>query len=117
LRIQPDGDVVDEKAVVDARRVDLTRGAGEHDVERGAPIERQAEVAGEMIEGADRQHAQRGFSVDEGLNNIADRAVAAGCDEQIAPELQLFSDDGAAIGPLAELNNIETSFPRGGLNC
>ena len=65
------------------RQVDRAVLAAEHDVEGVAGVERDAEVAGQQVAGAVRQDADRDAGAGDLLAHRADRAVAAGGDDQV----------------------------------
>src|SRR5438128_1026976 len=117
LGIQPDRDVVDEKAFIDAGGVDLTGRARERDVESRAPVERNAEVAREVIERTEWEYAEKGFGVHQRLNDVADRAVAAGGDEEIPSLRHLLPNTRRAIEAAVDVKDIEVRLFCGSLDC
>ncbi len=82
-----DGDAeagqVGERPVVGHAEVDVGHLAlGEH-LDRAGQVERQAEAAGEVVGGAERQHAERDVAVGDVAYGGGQGAVAAADDEQV----------------------------------
>ena len=116
LGIQPDRDVVDEEAFIDAGGVDLTRCPRKRDVESRAPAERNAEVTREVVERTEWQHAQKGFRVHERLNDVADRAVASAGDEEIPSLPHLLPNNRRAIEAAVDVKDVEVGLFCGSLD-
>ena len=76
-RIEADGGVVDEDAIVDLADVDSCEVSRRDDRDRLAKVERDVEILREVIEGAERENAERGLRADHAGRDAADGAVAA----------------------------------------
>src|ERR1051325_6573864 len=107
LGVETHGDVVDEELIVDARGVDLAALAGERDLERRAPVERNAEVAGEVVVGADGNHAEDGVGMHDGLHDVMDGAVAARSDEESRPTADGIAADCRHVHVARELDDFQ----------
>ena len=75
--VDAEAGVVDEDAAVDLGGVHARDAPGEQSARGLFEVEREAEVFGEVVERAEREHAERLVRVDEQGGDRADRAVAA----------------------------------------
>src|SRR5690606_11495064 len=64
-------------------QVDVGDLAGGEDPDRAGEVERQVEAAGEVVGGAERQHAERHVAVGDVADGGGERAVAAADDQQV----------------------------------
>ena len=78
LRVEPDaGDEERERGAVDARDVEPARAAAEHRARDALGITREAEVGAHHVRGAQRQDRDRDRGLDEAVEHLAHRPVAA----------------------------------------
>jgi hypothetical protein len=85
--IHADGGVVEEVTAVDLADVhlaDVARGDRRH---RLVELDGNAEIVGEMVEGAERKHAEGHGTADENLCRTADGPVAAADDDHVRSRL------------------------------
>ena len=84
LRVQAEARVVEKEAAVDIGDIDRMDVAVGDRCERGFGFERDAEVAGEMVQRAQRQHAECDSAAHQRTGDAAERAVAAARDDDAA---------------------------------
>jgi hypothetical protein len=77
MRIDPERRVVEEHAAVDLADVDKLHHAARDRCDRGFEAERDAQIACEMVEGAERQNAERHLAAGEDRGRRTKAAVAA----------------------------------------
>jgi hypothetical protein len=80
MRVDAERDVVDEDAAIDCADIDPPHPLFGDDASGIREIERQPEIAGEVIEGAEREDVQRHIAAGERCGGAADAAVAPGDD-------------------------------------
>ena len=100
-RVEADARVVDEDAAVELADVDQLGLAVDDRLYRRVEVERNADVLGEVIERAERQHAERGLRADERRGDGAHRAVAAGGDDGAAAALRIAAGDGRQLAAVS----------------
>ena len=81
--VKADRGIVDEGAAVDLGDIDAALVAGSDDRRRLGKVEGNAEIAGEMVERAERQQAHRRLAAGQRAGDRAHRPVAAGGDDQL----------------------------------
>ena len=109
-RIEADGAVVDERAAVHLGDVDPPLGAGGDQRRRFVEVGRNAEIAGEMVERAERQDAEPGRAVRDRAGGGADGPVAAADDQQ---RIAALDDRPAAHLGLAAVDHLDFGLDAG----
>ena len=76
--------------------------AGDDRLHRRVEVERDADVLGEVVERAERQHAERSLRADECRGDGADRSVAAGGDDGAAAFLGIAAGDWCQVAAVPD---------------
>ena len=101
-----------EETIIDATDVDLPRFAADRGFERFLPVEWDAEVPREMVIGPHGDHAEDRLGVDDGLEDVADRAVAPRGDEKPDTAGHPFTNCFRAVGLPCEVDHFEARLLR-----
>jgi hypothetical protein len=76
-RIEPEDRIVDEDLAVDVADVERAHCPLRQELHRGRELDRDPEVAREVVEGAQGEHAEGDVAADQSGGDRTDRAVAA----------------------------------------
>ena len=110
LHRQPQAGQVGEVPPGDVAEVDVGDLALGQDAQRGGQVQRQAQAAGEVVGGAEREHAQAHVAVGELMGRLAQRAVPAADHDQIGAAVDGPGEgvrEVAGVGDRAQVEQIE----------
>ncbi len=112
VRIEAEARVVDEDAAVHLADVDEHRPSSDDATHGRGDIERHAEIPGEMVERAEREHAECDLAADQRGDDGADGAVAAAGDDDVGMLRLRRLDLRAQFRAMAHVADVDRSVGR-----